>query len=114
MKKLTVLLILISIFGCGPTVTHMREPEVATFNIVSKSLVIGQTTKNDISKKYGIPTTKTYFSSGIERWKYFYNLSVVSDLSRHLGTYGVMDKEICFDFNPAGVLIVYSYEATPQ
>ncbi len=103
------------ICGCAPTVTHLRQPGMETFSEVSRSLVIGTTTKDDISKKFGIPTTKTYFASGIEQWKYFYSRRWINTgLFAHLGTYAVMDKVICFSFNRGDVLVDFSYEETPE
>jgi hypothetical protein len=110
---LSIIVCFFLINGCAPTVRHMREPWMDTFGKVSNLLVIGKTSKNDIYKKFGIPSTKTFFSSGIEQWKYFYSRRWVYEQYRHLGTYGVMDKVVCFSFDPGGVLIEFSYEETP-
>jgi hypothetical protein len=85
-----------------------------TFGQVLSSISIGKTSKDDILGKFGIPTTKTYFSAGGQQWKYFYSRRWVYEQYRHLGTYGLMDKVICFSFAPSGLLIEFSYEETPN
>jgi hypothetical protein len=101
------------LFGCAPTVSHLREPGMETFDEVLKSVTVGRTSKADIQEKFGLPTTKTYFSSGVVQWKYFYSRRWVYEQYRHLGTYGVMDKVICYVFDRQGILIEFSYEETP-
>lgn len=112
MKKcIGSLLILLLLYGCAQNVTHVRESWTQyNLNELSKVITIGKTSKAEIYKIFGTPTTITSFSSGIVQWKYFFSRKLVYDTFRHLGTYGVMDRVICFNFNKEGIVIEYSHE----
>ena len=66
---------------------------------VAQHVVVGKTRKPDVENTYGVPTSKTYDSAGIETW--YYGSTAVT------GNLATSHKALQVQFGKDGVAIYY-------
>ena len=98
MRSVFCLAVTVALAGCatviGNAIVINESPES-----VAQHVVVGKTRKSDVEKAYGIPTSKTYDSTGIETW--YYGSTAVT------GNLATSRKALQVQFGKDGVAIYY-------